>query len=409
MAVETRLSLFWLLYMGAMGVIFPFLTLYLAENAGLSGSEVGALAAVSPLVGLVAPNFWGGLADRSGSRVRLLALLVVASALANGLLAVLSGFAALLAGLALAASVSTAVLPIGVAVSLAALGIDGRYRFGLVRVWGTVGYLATVIAFPWVLHGFQRLRGLQPFPGGPSEPGLELMFVVASALVLVSAPVVLAIPQSESLRLRPSPAEWRQLRSHAPFLRMLLYQFLAFVFLQGPMNLFPVLVRARGGDLDSVSHLWILMLLPEIPLVALSGVGLRRFGARSLLACGVLAGGFRWAVCGLSDDLRLLYVSQPLHGVLVAGLLIGAPLYVESAVPESLRSTAQARLAMAGAGVGGIVSSLVSGWLLESFGAPLPYALGGFGALVLGALTAVILPAPSRPPDGSPSLPVHAG
>ena len=35
-------------------------------------------------------------------------------------------------------------------------------------------------------------------------------------------------------------------------------------------------------------QMWVLMLIPEIPLVALSGAGLRRLGARGLLALGVI-------------------------------------------------------------------------------------------------------------------------
>jgi PPP family 3-phenylpropionic acid transporter len=158
--------------------------------------------------------------------------------------------------------------------------------------------------------------------------------------------------------------------------------------------MFAIFVRAHGGDLGTIGRMWVVMLLLEIPLVALSGAGLARLGARGLLALGVVAGGVRWTACALSDDLGVIYAAQLLHGVVVAGLLLGGPLYVEGVVPERLRSTAQGLLAMVGVGVGGIVSNAASGWLLERGGADAPFLVGGLGAIALGAAVGAILPAP---------------
>jgi len=143
------------------------------------------------------------------------------------------------------------------------------------------------------------------------------------------------------------------------------------------------------------------MLLLEIPLVALSGATLARVGARGLLAIGIAAGGARWLVCGVSSGLGWVYPAQLLHGVAVAGFVLGAPLYVEAVVPERLRSTGQGILTMFGASLGGITSNLASGWLLERVGPDAPYLAGGAGALLLAALVPVALPRPDRPPPAA--------
>jgi MFS family permease len=135
-----------------------------------------------------------------------------------------------------------------------------------------------------------------------------------------------------------------------------------------------------------------------IPLVAFSGASLERVGARGLLAIGVLCGGVRWLVCGFSEDLAWIYPVQILHGVVVAGLVIGGPLYVEAVVPERLRSTGQGLLAMVGVSIGGISSQVSAGWLLEHVGSDAPYAVGGIGALVLACLVPVLLPATTSRP-----------
>jgi MFS family permease len=84
--------------------------------------------------------------------------------------------------------------------------------------------------------------------------------------------------------------------------------------------------------------------------------------------------------------------------VVVTGLILGGPLYVEQVVPERLRSTGQGVLAMMGVSIGGIVSNLGAGWLLERVGASAPYVVGGIGGIALGLLLPLLLPPPHRPP-----------
>jgi len=138
------------------------------------------------------------------------------------------------------------------------------------------------------------------------------------------------------------------------------------------------------------------MLLLEIPLIALSGRGLRHLGPRGLLVAGVAAGGVRWLVCGLVHDLRAVCAMQVLHGVTVAGVGIGSALYVEASVPAWLRSTGQGLNATAGIGIGSILSNVAAGWLMDHAGVDRPFVVGGSGALVLAIVIPLLLPPPSR-------------
>jgi MFS family permease len=218
------------------------------------------------------------------------------------------------------------------------------------------------------------------------------MFLGAGFMVLIGALIARRIPQTGALALRAPRGDWRRLMRHRPFVRLLVFALLAFFFLRGPMGLFPLFVRAHGGSLDSVSRMWIPMLIVEIPVIALLGETVARIGARGLLATGVIAGGLRWLICGLSSDLGWIFAAQILHGITVAGLLLGSPLYVEAVVPERLRSTGQGLLAMVGVGVGGISSYLSAGWLFENVGPDAPYIAGGIGALLLGCAIPLFIP-----------------
>jgi PPP family 3-phenylpropionic acid transporter len=229
-----------------------------------------------------------------------------------------------------------------------------------------------------------------------------MMFPATTLLVLTAAFIALRLPRNRAVTVRAAAGDWRLLLRNKRVRRLLAFTFGAFLCLQGPIAQFPVYVRSLGGDMDTIGRMWVLMLLLEIPLVAFSGAGLARVGARGLLAIGAAAGGLRWALCGFSNYLPLVYASQLLHGVVVTGLFIGGPLYLEAIVPERLRSTAQTLLSMVTFCAAGILSNITTGWLIEHVGVTTPYAIGGVGAIILGCAVPWILPAPVKKPESPP-------
>jgi PPP family 3-phenylpropionic acid transporter len=386
------LTLFWFTYFGSLGIFFPYFSLYLRENAGLSGTELGIILAVSPLVGMVAQPLWGQLADRTGARGRILAFLTLGTALGYAALALAEGFWNILLSVAALASVGTAVFPLMNSVSLAILRTQGRHAFGRVRVWGTIGYFIVILVFPWFLQFYQPDNVVEAAVKEISEPGLGFMFPLTALMVLFAALVAFFLPQRGAIALRAERGDWRELIADRTFLRFLLFALTAHFLMHGPMWLFPLFVRSRGGDLEMIRAMWILMLIFEIPLVLLTGSGLKRLGARGLLAVGVFVGGLRWMLSALLADPTLLFAVQTLHGVTVVGLNVGSPLYLDTIAPERLRSTAQGILSMVGTGVAGIASNIAAGWLVDRGGTDALYLTCGVGLLILGLLTVWLLP-----------------
>jgi PPP family 3-phenylpropionic acid transporter len=390
------ISLVWFFALGGLGTFFPFYSLYLRENLGLTGTQVGLVLSTLPLVGLLAQPLWGQIADVTGSRTRVLGVLAVGAACGYVALSLATGFASVLLLTAALAVFSTPLIPSTLAVTLALTSAGGARAFGRVRVWGTVGFLISVVAFPPLLDRLRESAGV-PVDRDVSEPLLAWMFPITGGVVLLAGLLAILLPRAASLTVRAPRGDWHELLRHTPYLRLLGFALLGFLVLQGPMGLFPVYVRAHGGSVETVSRLWIPMLLVEIPLVALSGASLARVGVRGLLGIGVFAGGLRWAICGFFPGSPWVYPAQTLHGVVVAGLVLGGPLYVEAAVPERLRSTGQNLLAMVGVSIGGITSNVSAGYLLERFGPDAPYQVAGIGGMVVGALAWLLLPIPSQP------------
>lgn len=388
-----RLAAFWYLYMCGWGIFFPYYSLYLKDEIGLGDGHVGLVMAMIPLVGLLAQPFWGQLADQTGKRRLVLTVIATGTGLACGGLLLASDLVTALLGTAVFALFSTSVLPMATSTTLATVGREGIGRFGMIRMWGTLGFLTMVILFPRFLgHMDGRAPDVWPWHG------LAWMYPATGFFLIAGAAVAVTLPETSALALRSRPGDTRRLLRHPPMVRLLILAFTAHLFLQGSINFFPLFIRHLGGDVNTIGNMWIFMLILEIPLVGFSGRTLRRLGARGLLTVGLLAEGLRWTVCAFTSNLSLITAVQLLHGVSVAGVLVGASLYLEQAVPERLRSTGQAILAAVSFGAGAILSNAAFGWLFGQFGPVVPYAMAGFGALILGLLTHRMLPLP-QPPD----------
>ena len=379
------ISLFWFLYMAGLGVIFPYLSLYFQENAGLSGTQLGLALAMNPLMGIVASPLWGQWADRSGHRRGALMVLASGAALGYFLVPHASSFPALLACLAFLSAFTAPAMAIASSLTFAVLGEGGAARFGLVRVWGTVGYLIMILAFPALLTS---AGGDASVVG--STRGLGLIFPVAAILCLGAALVLIRVPTSDAIVVRARREDLGALLRQSSYRRLLVVAFFAFGLLSGPIVLFPVFVTERGGTIETVSRLWIPMLLLEIPLIYFAGAGLRRMGARGLIAAGIALDGLRWLVTAFASGLLWIFGIQLLHGAVVVGLIIGMQLYVEGEVPARLRATGQTLLGTV-MSIGAVLSHLWAGTVLEHLGATAPYLIAGPLSIGLGIGAWIVL------------------
>jgi PPP family 3-phenylpropionic acid transporter len=396
-SVLLRLCAYWFVTTAALGVYLPFFSLYMKEVLGFSGAQVGLVFAVSPIVGIVAQPLWGHVADRTGSRAKILTFLSLGVMCGYALLGLPRTFPQLLVAAALLAFFSSAQLPVALAVSFASLQEKAPgVSFARVRVWGTLGYFAMVLGVPPAIAGFARLQGRGEFAC------FHLIFPCAAVLAGLAGLLALGLPRAtlhEHARARPGDQRW--LLSHAPYLRVLAVSFGAYLFLQGPLVLFPVYVRSRGGSTATISYMWSFMLTAETALMFAAGALYKRLGPRLSIALGILGCGVRWLLCAWLRELPLIYPLQVLHGAMVVSLQVAGPQLVESLVPERLRSSGQAGLTMLGMGIGGVLSTTLAGWLLDAQGIDAVMAYGGACGVGLGLLALWLLPATAPP--------VHAG
>ena len=260
--------------------------------------------AVMPAVGILVQPIWG-VARRSQRTARAM-LVVISLGDGAGMLAIgrAHGFASILAATALLRGVRARGDPD------AALGEPVRAR-GSVRT-RSAGCARSARRLRRVdvrrsrrrSTPIQASRGLAATPGAPTGPGPRPALSDRRGALGDRRRGALAIPNRGAVALRAHRGEWKVLLRNPRFVRLLAVCTLAFLFVNGPMELFPILVRERGGDLGSVRDMWLFMLVPGDALVAVLGTLCR--AARCARDCSRSASSpaaARWLLAGMIESL----------------------------------------------------------------------------------------------------------
>src|SRR5438094_3197767 len=185
MRVSYSLGAFYFVFFVYAGLWVAYLPPYLSAR-GLGAAQIAWVLALPQLARIVAPAAWGALADRTGAQRAIVVFACAANAACFALLPLMGDFAAIAWLMGLTSLVSTAALPLVEAITLGALaGQAGRY--GPIRLWGSLGFMAAVFAGgAWL--DFHALHAL------PMAMLVFALGAVVAAALLPAQPVRVAAP-----------------------------------------------------------------------------------------------------------------------------------------------------------------------------------------------------------------------
>lgn len=342
-----RGALYYTFYWGVVGVYYPFLGVYLAD-LGMSGTEIGVLYALLPLMALVAAPFVSLLADRREWRVRLLTGALLALAPVTLVLALPRAFWGILPLLALLALLRAVAEPLAdsLAVRMAA-----RYglRYGTLRLWGSLSFAVTALLF-----------------GGLWERvGFGLMFPATGLLFLLVAFSAVGLEESRTPADAPSRPFWEVSRD-----RGLLALFVASLLIGASLGVFNTFSGVYLGALGSgellVGVLFALSALCELPTMRLADrmLGDHPGPAVLLLSYGLLT--LAYLGYGLTAAPAPLLFFGALKGLGFGLFFIGTVRLVDARTPSEWSTTFQSLIMGAAAfGLGQLVASPLGGLLFD--------------------------------------------
>jgi MFS transporter, PPP family, 3-phenylpropionic acid transporter len=378
MAPASRLRLLYFLYYGAVGVTLPYLAPYL-RGLGFSGTAIGTVQMMAPLVAPAAALGWAALADRTGAPERILRLatslaLVAACALPFARTPLAVGAAVLVQSLG-----DRAVVPLLDSLTLAHVGRTPGATYARIRLAGSLGFLALAL----LVGGALALRG--DLPADPLVP-LAILVLVAS-YALVAGRVAHGDPEGGP---RPGWLAVRTLLADSRLRWLLLAGALHWLACAPYHLFFGLLVRERA--------------LPSVVTGLAMGTGIAaevaallafprlagRFQLRSLFAAAFAGTALRWWLVSRAETAAAMVSLQLLHG-LTFGLFWACSVEAMSRlVPSQLRATGQALFSAVVFGVGNAVGYQLAGLGLDWYGT-VSHLFGWAAVLELIPLIGVVL------------------
>ena len=370
MTPALRLSAYFCAYFLYAGALVPYFALYLAAR-GYGAGEIAVVLAMPQLARVAAPAFWGWLADRSGA-ARGIVVFSAAVLLAGYALLPWAEGAAAVAGLMLAMSLLAAgALPIVEALTLGSL--EGRTeRYGPIRLWGSVGFVAGVLATgAWL----------------DAHSPLALLHVVLPLAALTVAVSLLLPARRVSLGAGQAGA-----RLLAVLLRPEVLAFFGACFFMNVAHgalyaFFSIYLEAEGYSKTAIGVLWTLGVLAEIALFLLLPRLLRRFSLRAVLAASFACAVLRFLVIGWGvHSLALLVLAQLLHAATFGAYHAASVATVHRLFTGALQARGQTLHSSVSYGLGGVAGTLLAGWSWGALGPELSFTLSAVAGLAGAAL-----------------------
>jgi PPP family 3-phenylpropionic acid transporter len=360
-----RLSAFYGVYFALVGIWMSFWPLYLKE-LGLGAAAIGAVIAIQHATKILAPSLWGWLADRSGQRMPVIRAGALGALLVFLLLFWRSDPLALTLIMVGYTFFWNAVLAQFEVVTLAHLG-SRHQRYSLVRVWGSIGFIAVVAGLGYLFD----LVSLQWLPS--MMVALLVALLVVSLSVREAPPVVREGGQREPLaRLLAKPAVI------AFFAVCLLLQ-----LAHGPYyTFFSIFLEQHGYSRTETGLLWSLGVVAEVLMFLVMYRLLQRFGVRAILLASLALAVVRWLLIGcFVDNLPLLLFAQLLHAATFASYHACAVDTVRRLFAGGHEGQGMALYSGLSYGAGGALGAVTSG-LLWSFSPLLTFALASLASLL---------------------------
>lgn len=371
-----RLSANYFFYFALLGLVSPYLSIFLDGN-GFNSRQVGEILAILTATKIIAPSLWSILADRSSKPLKVIQFGALLTLICFSGLFWLKSYWQVSLTLALFTLFWTAILPQIEAHTLRTIR-DCTKIYGRIRLWGSIGFIALAILAGEVISAFDSLLGVSYF--------VWIGFIISLCLYL------------STLYLTPIKSTGNN-RETAPLLdKVLNAKFISF-FVAGILlqlsfapyyGFFALFLRDLGYSGLSTGLFISLGVVAEIFAFIYMGKIFKYFSMNTLLIISLVISSVRWLLTPLiADSAVLLILVQLTHAVSFAVYHSASMAFIAKHFNKNQQSRGQGLYLGGVYGIGGAIGAYITGVLwLDGTGAHHAFFVASFCAL-LGAIVMI--------------------
>ena len=360
-----RLSRFYFFYYFFVGSFVPYWGIYL-QSENFSPSSIGILLSLFQISRIVAPNFWGWLADHSGHRVKWIKLTSFLGLI--GFIGIFwaKGFFWIFLVMSALSLFTSSTLPLAESLTLAHLATtDGHYS--RIRLWGSIGFIVASLFLGYLID----LQGINIL--------LWVLLITQAIIFFLSN----TIPEAKEIHHKKNDLSiWKIIKT--PSVVALLIGCTLMVSAHGVLyNFYSIYLKEHGYSSATIGWLWAVGVICEIFIFMLMPKILRRYSLKTILLISLFLGVIRFILIGASpDQFYLLLIAQMFHAATFGSFHAASIEVIAYFFKGRNQSRGQAIYNSVAYGIGGTIGGLGGGYLIQYLGGQLGFMIAAISPLI---------------------------